>query len=88
MGENPIATMISPYSKLPCLFIRKEANNYGTCKYAEGENVENKHIVIIEDLVSTGGAIIDAVTKISNDGGIVEDAICVIDGESGGRENL
>jgi len=88
MGGIPIATMISHYSKLSCLFIRKEAKEYGTCKYAEGGEVNNRRIVIIEDIVSTGGAIIDAVQKIRKDGGIVKDVICIIDRETGGRENL
>ena len=88
MGGIPIATMISHYSKLPCLFIRKEAKEYGTCKYAEGGNVDKQKILIIEDIVSTGGAIIDAVNKLREDGAIINDVICVIDRETGGRENL
>lgn len=88
MGGIPIATMISHYSKLPCLFIRKESKDYGTCKYAEGGTVDKRKIVIIEDIVSTGGAIIDAVNKMRADGAIISDVICVIDRESGGREKL
>ena len=88
MGGIPIVTMLSQITLLPSAFIRKEAKEYGTCKYAEGSDLLNKRVVLIEDVVSSGGAIIDAVTKMRNDGIIVDKAICVIDRETGGKEKL
>jgi orotate phosphoribosyltransferase len=88
MGGIPIATMISHYSRKKTLFIRKDAKEYGTRKYAEGGDVKGKEIVIIEDVVTSGGAILDAVKKLRNDGAIVKKVICVIDRESGGKEKL
>jgi orotate phosphoribosyltransferase len=88
MGGIPIATMISHHSKIPTLFIRKKAKDYGTCKLVEGGEVNDKNILIIEDVVSTGGAIIDAVNDLRKIGAIVNDVICVIDRESGGKEKL
>ncbi len=88
LGGIPIATMVSFYSSIPVLFIRKTTKEYGTCKYAEGGDFKNKNILIIEDVVSTGGAIIDAVNRLRIDGAIINDVICVIDRESGGREKL
>lgn len=88
MGGIPVATMISHYSEIPCLFIRKTAKEYGTCKYAEGGSISGKRLVIVEDVVTSGGAILDAVKKLRSDGAIVKDVICVIDRESGGAENL
>ncbi len=88
MGGIPIATMISHYSKIPALFIRKKAKDYGTCKLAEGGEVKDKKILIIEDVVSTGGAIIDAVNELRKLGAIVDYVLCVIDRESGGKEKL
>ncbi len=88
MGGIPIVTMLSQITQIPAAFIRKEAKEYGTCKYAEGTDLVNKKVVIIEDVVSSGGAIIDAVTKMRNDNIEVSKAICVIDRETGGKEKL
>jgi orotate phosphoribosyltransferase len=88
MGGIPVATMISHFSGLQCLFVRKEAKEYGTCKYAEGGSIYGKTLVIIEDVVTSGGAILDAVEKLRKDGATVKDVICVIDRQSGGLERL
>ena len=88
MGGIPVATMISHYSGMECLFVRKEAKKYGTCKYVEGGAISGKTLVIIEDVVTSGGAILDAVEKLRNDGATVKDVICVIDRQSGGLEKL
>jgi len=88
MGGIPIATVLSQITGLPTSFIRKEAKKYGTCKYAEGSELINKKVVIIEDVVTSGGAIIDAVEKMRKDGITVNLAICVIDRESNGKEIL
>ena len=88
MGGIPIVTMLSQISGLPSAFIRKTAKNYGTCRYAEGPNLADKQLLIVEDVVSSGGAIIEAISKMRTDGLSVESAICVIDRQTGGREKL
>jgi orotate phosphoribosyltransferase len=88
MGGLPLATMLSQHTGLPTAFIRKQAKEYGTCRYAEGANLNGKKIVLIEDVVSSGGAIADAAKKLRDDGINVDTAICVIDRETGGRELL
>ena len=88
MGGIPIVTMLSQITQISAAFIRKEAKEYGTCQYAEGTDLVNKKVVIIEDVVSSGGAIIDAVNKMRNDNIEVSKAICVIDRETGGKEKL
>jgi len=88
MGGIPVVTMLSQVTGLPSAFIRKDAKPYGTCKYAEGPDLKGKRVAIIEDVVSTGGAIIDAVKKMETDGIIPISIICVIDRQTGGAENL
>jgi orotate phosphoribosyltransferase len=88
MGGIPIATALSLQLKKPVVFVRKEAKKYGTCKLAEGGEIKNSHLVIIEDVVTSGGAIMDAVNELRNRGAIVETVVCVIDREGTGRENL
>ena len=88
MGGIPIATAISLEIEKPVLFVRKEAKEYGTCKLAEGGDIEGKELVIIEDVVTSGGAIMDAVKELRSRGAIVNQVFCVIDREGTGRENL
>ena len=88
MGGIPIVTALSMKTGVPALFVRKEAKEYGTCKLAEGGNVDGATLVIIEDVVTSGGAVIDAVTELRQRGATVNQVCCVIDRESTGRENL
>jgi len=68
--------------------VRKEAKGYGTCKRAEGADLSAGKIVLVEDVVSTGGALLDAAAAIRDGGFEVSLAICVIDRETGGAGNL
>ncbi len=88
MGGIPIVTALSHVTSLPAAFIRKKAKKYGTCKYAEGPDLNDRRVVLVEDVVSSGGAILDAVNKLRLDGIEVIHALCVIDRQSGGREKL
>jgi orotate phosphoribosyltransferase len=88
MGGIPIATILSQITGIPTLFIRKKAKDYGTCRFAEGGEVGNRRLLIVEDVVMSGGAILDAVRALRGEGAVVEDVVCVIDREAGGRENL
>lgn len=88
MGGIPIACVLSQITGIECAFIRKEAKTYGTCKYAEGPNLSGKRVVLIEDVVSSGGAIVDALGKLEADDVHPEAIICVIDRQTGGTERL
>ena len=88
MGGIPIATAISLRTGSPALFVRKEAKKYGTCKIAEGGEITGAELVIIEDVVTSGGAILDAVKELRKRGAIVNHVCCVIDREGAGRANL
>jgi orotate phosphoribosyltransferase len=88
MGGIPIATMLSQVSKIPAIFVRKEAKEYGTCKLAEGGEIVGKNMVIVEDVVTSGGQIKLSATELRKEGAVIETVLCVIDRESGGRDNL
>ena len=88
MGGIPIATMLAQHSGIPALFVRKEAKEYGTCKIAEGGDIEGKKLLIVEDVVTSGGAILDGVAELRKRGAIVEDVVCVINREASGVDNL
>lgn len=88
LGGIPIVTMLSQLTGLPALFVRKKAKDYGTCRLAEGGAVSGRKLVIVEDVVSTGGAILDATRELRNLGAEIHDVLCVIDRETGGPANL
>ena len=78
MGGIPVATALSLQTGLAAAFVRKEAKAYGTCKQAEGADVNGKHVCVIEDVVTTGGAIIDGVRELRKQGAVVDTVLCVI----------
>jgi orotate phosphoribosyltransferase len=88
MGGIPIATILSQLTGLPVLFVRKTAKEYGTCKLAEGGEVAGRTLVIIEDVVTSGGQIRESAKALRELGANIVRVVCVIDRESGGVENL
>jgi orotate phosphoribosyltransferase len=88
MGGIPVVTVLSQITGIPAAFVRKEAKSYGTCKYAEGADLRQGRIVLVEDVVSSGGAILDAAAKLAADDINPRQALCVIDRQSGGTEAL
>ncbi|HSM56259.1 MAG TPA: orotate phosphoribosyltransferase [Candidatus Sulfomarinibacteraceae bacterium] len=88
MGGIPLATMLSQITRLPALFVRKEAKPYGTRKLAEGGDVDGRRLLIVEDVVTSGGQIVLSANDLRQRGARVEHALCVIDRQGGGAENL
>ena len=88
LGGVPIATMLAQLAGLPTCFVRKQAKEYGTCKLAEGPDIAGKNLLIVEDVVTSGGQIALSAQDLRNLGAEVSQAICVIDRESGGTESL
>ena len=88
MGGIPLAVMLSQETGLPCLFVRKNAKEYGTCKIAEGGTVSGRQITIIEDVVTSGGAVIDASKALREEGADLQRVLCVIDREASGKAKL
>jgi orotate phosphoribosyltransferase len=78
MGGIPVATVLSLQTGIPAAFVRKKAKEYGTCKLAEGTDVTGKHVCIVEDVVTTGGAIIDGVKELRALGALIDTVVCVI----------
>lgn len=79
LGGIPVATMLSSLTGLPTLFVRKEAKTYGTRRLAEGADPTGRRIVLIEDVITTGGAVRHAAGALRELGAIVDVVICVID---------
>ena len=88
LGGVPLATMLSQVTGLPARFVRKEAKTYGTCQLAEGGDLDGRRLCIVEDVVTSGGAILDAAVELRARGAVLGPVVCVIDRESGGVEKL
>jgi orotate phosphoribosyltransferase len=88
LGGVPIATMVSAKTGLPALFVRKKAKEYGTCKLAEGPDVAGRRITLIEDVITTGGAVRDATRELRAAGAVVATVVCAIDRSPEGENPL
>jgi orotate phosphoribosyltransferase len=86
MGGIPIVTVLSAQSRLPALFVRKQAKTYGTNKLAEGPDVAGRRVTLVEDVITTGGAVRDATRALRGAGATVETVVCAID-RSPGEDN-
>jgi orotate phosphoribosyltransferase len=88
LGGVPLAAVLSQVTGLPALFVRKVAKTYGTCKLAEGPEFDGRPLLIVEDVITSAGAVLDAARELRARGAVLDRVVCVIDRESGGRENL
>jgi orotate phosphoribosyltransferase len=88
MGGIPIATAISLKTNIPVVFLRKEAKEYGTCKFAEGPSIKGKKICLIEDVITTGGQVVITTAMLRKEGAFVDDVVCVIDRSEGKTEKM
>ena len=78
LGGVPIATAMSRQSGLPVVFVRKEAKTYGACRAVEGGDIQGRKTVIVEDVISTGGAVRDATALLRREGAEIFGAVCAI----------
>lgn len=88
MGGIPLSSAISLKTGLPSIFVRKKAKEYGTRKLAEGSDFSGKNICVIEDVVTTGGQIIESVNELRALGAKIDFVMCVIVREEKAFENL
>jgi orotate phosphoribosyltransferase len=88
MGGIAVVTALGRHTGLPCAFVRKAAKPYGTSRLAEGASVEGRRVLVVEDVVTSGGQIVISTGHLRKLGADVEHALCVIDRQEGGAEAL
>jgi orotate phosphoribosyltransferase len=95
LGADPIATAVSVVSFLdgrpiPAFIIRKEPKGHGTAAWIEGgKNLpQGARVVIVEDVVTSGGSSLKAIRRAEEGGLTVLGVITLVDREEGGRENI
>ncbi len=77
-GGIPLSTALSLETGLPTCFVRKEAKSYGTCQFAEGIEIAKKNLLVIEDVVTTGGQLKKSIKDLRESGATIDTALCVI----------
>jgi orotate phosphoribosyltransferase len=88
MGGIPIATAISLETGIPVVFVRKTAKAYGTCKFAEGPQIKGKRLTLVEDVITTGGQVVESCADLRGEGALIDTVLCVIDRSQGKTEKI
>jgi orotate phosphoribosyltransferase len=88
LGGVPLAVVLGQVTGLPCAFVRKAAKPYGTRRVAEGADVAGRTVLVVEDVVTSGGQVVASSEDLRQLGAQVADALCVIDRQAGGPAAL
>jgi orotate phosphoribosyltransferase len=88
LGGVALAASASMASGLPFMIVRGETKEYGTAKRLEGPYEAGELVCLVEDVVTSGGALAEAITALRDEGLVVRNAVCVVDREEGGSDAL
>ncbi len=88
LGGVPLAAATSVAADVPYVIARKQRKEYGTANLVEGRLEEGEEVVVLEDIVTTGTSLVDAIEALRDAGATVERALVVVDRQEGGRENV
>jgi len=93
IGADPITAAVitvAAYQSIPLkgFMVRKQSKEHGTKKFVEGPIVAGDRVIIVEDVVTTGGSSLEAIEKVEAIGATVDGVIAIIDRLEGGREQF
>ena len=93
LGADPVSYAIAYASALAgrpvrAFTVRKEAKQHGTGRLIEGPYREGDRVVVVEDVITTGGSALRAAEAIRSAGGRIVGVLAVVDREEGGREAI
>jgi orotate phosphoribosyltransferase len=88
LGGVPLAVAVGQETGLPCAFVRKEAKAYGTAKLAEGADLAGRRVVLVEDVVTSGGQVLLSAQACRERGAWIDTVLCLVDREAGGAAAL
>ena len=87
LGGVALAAATAMEADLPWIIVRNSKKDYGTSKMVEGVLKEGDVVLLVEDIATTAGQILEAAKIITDAGATVQKIVCVIDRKQGGREN-
>lgn len=88
MGAIPVVTMLAYHTGIPAAFVRKKAKPYGTARLAEGASINGKNVLVIEDVVTSGGQVVISTADMRALGANISQALVIINREEGAKEAL
>jgi orotate phosphoribosyltransferase len=88
LGAVALAAAASLELGLPFVIVRKAAKEYGTANRIEGPYADGECVCLVEDVVTSGGALLDSIEALREVGLVVHTAVCVVDREEGGADAL
>lgn len=88
LGAVALAASAAMASGRPFIIVRGETKEYGTAKRIEGPFEPGELVCLLEDVVTSGGALAEAVSALRAEGLVVRNAVCVVDREEGGSDAL
>jgi orotate phosphoribosyltransferase len=88
LGAVAVVAALGRHTGLPCAFVRKAAKPYGTARRCEGADVQGRRVLIVEDVVTSGGQVLSSAGYLRELGARVSDALCVIDRQEGAAPAL
>lgn len=88
LGAVPLAAATSMACGKPCIFIRNQKKDYGTAKQVEGILNAGETVMIVEDVLTTGGQVLEAARSLKELGAKIDKIVAVIDRMEGARENI
>ena len=88
LGGVALAASAAMASGLPFMIVRDETKEYGTANRIEGPYEPGELVCLLEDVVTSGGALAGAVSALRDEGLVVRHAVCVVDREEGGSDTL
>ncbi len=84
----PIGTAVALQTDRPMIYPRREAKDYGTKRRVEGFYVAGERVVVLDDLITSGGSKVEAIEVLEDEGLRVEDVVVLVDREQGGAADL
>ena len=88
LGAVPLAAATSMACGKPFVIVRNQKKDYGTSKLVEGILNPGDKVMIVEDVLTTGGQVLEAAKSLQDAGAVIDKIVAVIDRMEGARENI
>jgi orotate phosphoribosyltransferase len=88
LGSIPLAVALSLRTKVPYIMVRRERKDHGTQKMIEGGLLEGEEVLMVEDVITSAGSVIEAIGTVREAGGNVSNVLCVVNRQEGGEQKL